>query len=270
MIDMLTTETAIYFIVLTVLFGLAVGSFLNVCIYRIPRKESIAFPGSHCPNCNNAIKWYDNIPVLSYLILKGKCRHCKAKISARYPFIELLNAFIWVVIAFRINNFIGVMLGFIFSSVLTVVSAIDIENRIIPNSTCVVILSLAVIKILFEIIRGISVLKVLSDTAIGALSGSFLLFLLYLIISKLKKKEALGGGDVKLAFAAGAFLGWKQTLFGIALSAYIGLIILIVLAVAKKRNLREAFPYGPFLSLGFLISYLWAEDIFSWYLQTFI
>ncbi len=268
--NFLTSEYILFFFVFIILMGLSVGSFLNVCIYRIPRHESLAFPGSHCPNCMKNIKWYDNIPVLSFILLKGKCRYCGNKISVRYPFIEMLNCLLWVLMFLVSDDLSDCLLGLIFSSILIVISAIDMEKMEIPDGLNVAVLALAIIKFGVSLIMGNELKGTLIDFGVGALSGSILLYLLYLLVLKLTKKEGLGGGDVKLAFACGAFLGWKEVLFGIALSAYIGLIGILIYSLVKKKMIKGNFPYGPFLSAGFLISYMFFDDIFKWYMVTFL
>ncbi len=257
--------TAITFFI--ILLGLATGSFLNVCIYRIPRGESVVFPPSHCPSCMTNIKWYDNIPVISYILLKGKCRQCGEKISIRYPIIELLNCVLWLLTFVFAEDLVQCLFGLAFSSMLIVVAAVDLDRMEILDFFSVSILILAVLKAGTMILFGNPVKDVLIDFGVGALSGSVLLTLLYFLILKLTKKEGLGGGDVKFTFACGAFLGWKAVLFGIGLSAYIGLIVLILLAVIRKRSLKEAFPYGPFLAAGYFIAFLFFKDIFTWYIN---
>lgn len=268
--NFLTSEYVIFVLVFLILMGLSVGSFLNVCIYRLPRHESLAFPGSHCPSCMKTIKWYDNIPVLSFILLKGKCRHCGNKISVRYPLIEMLNCILWMLMFVFTESITDCIFGLLFSSILIVISAIDLEKMEIPDGLNAAVLVLAVIKLVVSLIMGNEFKGTLVDFGVGALSGSVLLYLLYLIILKLTKKEGLGGGDVKLAFACGAFLGWKEVLFGIALSAYIGLLGILIYSLIKKKMIKGNFPYGPFLSVGFLISYMFFDDILKWYMVTFL
>lgn len=260
------SEIVGFALIIITLLGLCVGSFLNVCIYRIPRHESIAFPASHCPECGNRIRWFDNIPVLSFLILKGHCRNCNAKISLRYPLVEALNAVLWLAVFFTAGDLSQCIFGLLFSSLLICVSATDLDTMEIPDSFNVSILVLAAIKFVTALTQGASIKVLLIDLIAGALSGSLLLFVLYLLVLKILKKEGLGGGDVKLTFACGAFLGWKQVLFGIGLSAYIGIIVVIIYAIVKRKSLKDSFSYGPFLSAGFFISYLFFDRIFDWYM----
>ncbi len=263
-------ETFNFILLITVLLGLSVGSFLNVCIYRIPEHMSVSFPPSHCPNCKKKIKWYDNIPLLSYILLKGKCRNCKAKISFRYPFIELLNCLLWTAALFISKDPLECISGFVLISSLIVVSAVDLERMEIPDGINGFILVTAIIRSVAFALTGGNIRTLLSDFFIGALAGSLLLYGLYMLFLKVAKKEGLGGGDVKLAFVCGAFLGWQKVLFGIALSAYIGLIVILIVSIIKRKGLRGAFPYGPFLSAGFIISFFFFDDIYKWYVLNFL
>ncbi len=265
----LDEETITILRISAVIMGLVFGSFLNVVIYRIPRHESIVFPPSHCPACNENIKWYDNIPVLSYIILRGRCRNCKARISVRYPIIEALNGLLWLLNLYYSKDPLQCLFGFAFISLLIVISAVDLDRMEIPDVFNCIIFGLAVVKLIIVLLLNRGSLYPLADFGLGALSGSLLLFGLYYLLLKLTEKEGLGGGDVKLALAAGAFLGWKQVLFGIGVSAYIGLIVILISAAITKKSLKKAFPFGPFLSAGFLISYLYFDNIFEWYINKF-
>ncbi len=256
-----------FVIVIIALLGLCVGSFLNVCIYRVPRHESVVFPASHCPGCGTKIKWYDNIPILSFILLRGKCRHCNEKISLRYPLVEGLNLFFWLLVFLTAGSFVQCFFGCLFSSLLICISAADLDSMEIPDAFNLAVLVLAVMKFGVYLLDGVSLKALLIDFFAGALSGSLLLLGLYLLVLKVLKKEGLGGGDVKLTFACGAFLGWKQVLFGIGLSAYVGLIVVIIHALVKRKSLKDSFPYGPFLSTGFFISYLFFDKIFDWYVN---
>ncbi len=269
MLTYFDTATRAYFIIFTFLFGTCVGSFLNVVIYRVPRHESIVFPASHCPNCNCKIKWYDNIPIFSFLILKGKCRNCKSPISLRYPIAEALNGILWIIVLLSTDNFSDFIFGIIFTSALFAIAMIDKENMIIPNSLNIFIFALGIIRFIVNVILYHDFKENFLETILGIIIPAMLLYVLYVIISKVLGRNSLGGGDVKLTIAAGAFLGLKGTLFGIALSAYIGLFVILVAGIFKKFDLKKAFPYGPFLSIAFFVSNLWFNDIFLWYTGKF-
>ncbi len=269
MLTYFDTLTKAYFIIFTFLFGTCVGSFLNVVIYRLPRHESIAFPASHCPNCNHKIKWYDNIPLISFLILKGKCRNCKSRISVIYPSVEALNGILWIVVLLNTNNLPDFLFGILFTSALFLVTMIDLKNMIIPNSLNIFIFLLGIVRAVTRMILYHNIKENLVNLILGIIIPAMLLYVLYVIIEKVLKRDALGGGDIKLALAAGSFLGLKETLFGIALSAYIGLFVILIIGLFRKFDLKKAFPYGPFLSVGFFVSNLWFDDIFMWYAGKF-
>ena len=246
---------------LILIYGLLIGSFLNVCIYRIPREESIAFPGSHCPECNSKLKWYDNIPLFSYLSLGGKCRYCKIPISKQYPIVESLNAILYIVMHYKF----GFSLDFIFfsllSSVLIVVTLIDLKEMIIPDILVVIILILSVLnKGLNYFIYGVSP-EILSSLGGLLLAGG--LFLAIVLLSR----GGMGGGDVTLIAALGFVIGIKYILLTIFLSFILGAIISIFLLVSKLKTRKDPIPFGPFIILAFFITVLWGEIIVDWYFK---
>ena len=241
------------------IYGLIIGSFLNVCIYRIPRNESIAWPGSHCPTCSHNLKWYDNIPLVSYIVLKGKCRYCKTNISAQYPLVESLNAVMYIIMYMKF----GFKLDFIFysliSSVLVSVIFIDLKEMIIPDSLVLCILVLSIIyKIINHFLYGIS--PEIINSILGLLLAGGL-FLAIVILSR----GGMGGGDVTLIGALGFVLGVKYIVLNIFLSFVLGAIISIVLLAAKIKTRKDPIPFGPFIVLGFFITVLWGQDIINWY-----
>lgn len=246
-------------ILLILIYGLIIGSFLNVCIYRIPRGESIAWPGSHCPKCNHSLKWYDNIPIISYLMLRGKCRYCKTVISAQYPMVEALNAVIYIIMYIKCGFGADFIFYSLISSVLLAIIFIDLKEMIIPDSLVLSILALSVIhkavnyflySIPFDLIN--SILGLL-------LAGG--LFLAIVIISR----GGMGGGDVTLIGVLGFALGVKYILLNIFLSFILGAIISIVLLAAKIKTRKDPIPFGPFIVLGFFITVLWGQVIINWY-----
>ena len=230
--------TAFFFV-----FGLVVGSFLNVCIYRIPIEKSIVYPPSSCPKCNTQIKWYDNIPVLSYIILGGKCRQCRSKISPIYPLIEILTGFITVLIYLKFKLSIQTAAFLIFSYALIVGSFIDLKHYIIPDR---ISLGLIAVGVAFSYFLPIG----LKGSLIGAASGFVILYGLALLGELLFKKEAMGGGDIKLLSGIGAFLGIKGVLFVLLFSSFLGSLIGIALITAGKKELTSKIPFGPYLSLA--------------------
>jgi len=247
-------------IVVSIIFGAMVGSFLNVCIHRLPKEESIVRPGSHCPKCKTPIRFYDNIPLLSYLLLGGKCRHCKAPISIQYPIVEAITA----LSSFFLFITYGVSLSFIyyfsFVAALIAITVIDLYHQIIPD---VISLPGIVIGLL-----GSLVIPQITfwSSLIGVISGGGSLFLVATVYQWLFKREGMGGGDVKLLAMIGAFLGWKAVILTILLSSFIGSIIGITVMLIKGKDFKYAIPFGPFLALGAVISLFWGENLTSWYL----
>ena len=230
-------------------FGLAMGSFLNVCIYRIPAKKSLISPGSHCPNCNNPVKPYDNIPVLSFLLLSGRCRHCKVKISIRYPVVELLTALLFVAIFAVYGPTLQFLIYSLLVAGLLVITLIDLDRYIIPDRISI---PGAVIGLLCSPINeqlGFGV-KGMLTSVIGFFMGGVLFFVIAYVGSVVFKKESMGGGDIKLAALLGAFLGWKGALVSFFLAFLSGAVIgAVVLLVSSKRDSTKV-PFGPFLALG--------------------
>lgn len=248
--------------IFTFIFGAVVGSFLNVCIYRMPRGESIVYPSSHCTNCHRSIAWYDNIPFISYLILKGRCRFCKAKISFRYFIIEGLTAATFVLLLWRFNYGLDFLIYAALLSVLIIISFIDLEHRVIPDE-----LSLAGIVVglilsgFYPALQNQTSWKLgLLHSLIGILVGGISIYLIGLLGSAIFKKEAMGGGDVKLLAFIGAFLGWKFTLLTFFLAPFFGSIVGVPLKFIKKQ---DTIPYGPFLSLAAAISIFFGDRILN-------
>lgn len=238
--------------------GLFVGSFLNVCIYRIPRGESIIWPGSKCPRCGKPIKPWDNIPVLSYLILKGKCRYCSELISVRYPIVELLSALLAVSLLYRFGPGVRYIIYYVWACTLLVITFIDLDYQIIPDR-----LSLGGIVIGILALRWLDVGY--KDALIGLALGIGMLLAIIYGYYLLTKRQGMGGGDVKLLGMIGVFTGWQGVLFTVFMSSFIGTLIGIPWVYIQKGTLKSAIPFGPFLCLGALIYVLWGEQIIRWY-----
>jgi leader peptidase (prepilin peptidase)/N-methyltransferase len=241
--------------VIVFLFGAIIGSFLNVCIYRIARSKSIVKPNSFCPNCEKPIKFYDNIPIVSYILLGGKCRQCGAKISKRYPFVELITAVIFLMIYRRWNLSYEMFIQMFFVSLLIVIAFIDYDFQIIPD-----ILSIGglVLGLLIAFVRpGFRFM----DALYGVLLGGGVLFVIAYGYQLIMKREGMGGGDIKLLAMIGAFTGLKGVLFSLIGGSIIGSLVGIPLMLIKKENTKYAIPFGPFLSLGALI-FLFSGDRF--------
>ncbi len=258
--------------IIVFIFGSIVGSFLNVCIHRMPLGESIVWPRSHCPKCKKRIPGYDNIPFLSFLLLKGKCRYCKQKISLKYPLVELLTAIIFVLFYSRYGLSYNFIFYLLFACGLIIATFVDIEHRIIPDEISV---GGIIIGFILSSVRGINLHpfslnpKSMLSSFAGIIIGGGIIYLTGLIFDlvyfKLLKKapiqgetESMGGGDVKLLAAIGAFLGWKRAVLTFFLAPFFGAIIGLVNLIIKKDH---TIPYGPFLSLAALISLFWADKI---------
>jgi leader peptidase (prepilin peptidase)/N-methyltransferase len=246
--------------VISVLFGAMIGSFLNVCICRLPKEESIVFPGSHCPQCSKPIRWYDNIPLVSYLLLRGKCRHCHRSISMQYPLVEGITALLSLLLFITFGPSLSYVVYFSFTAALVVITMIDLHHQIIPD--VISLPGIGVGLLASWILPPASVVNAL----LGVLLGGGSLFLVATFYQWLFKREGMGGGDVKLLAMIGAFLGWKAVILTILLSSLIGSVVGIAVMIWKGRDFKYAIPFGPFLSLGAVISLFFGEDLIYWYL----
>lgn len=266
------------------LLGLIIGSFLNVCIYRIPLGKSIVFPGSGCPNCGKPIRPYDNIPLLSYLILRGKCRSCGNPISLQYPFVELLTgvafyscAQVW---GFSSPTFVNSL----FLSVIIVLVFTDFHHRILPNKLTLpgilvgILLSSFQSPSVYTDLVSEKAASLFGDTGaqaalpwvgsfLGALIGGGLLFVVGFAYEKLRKRQGLGMGDVKMMAMVGAFLGWRLALLTIFSGSLLGTILGIFLIIFRKSNLQTKLAFGVFLGAGAVISLFWGLEFLRWYLR---
>ena len=244
------------------IFGSAIGSFLNVCIYRMPKNESIVFPASHCPQCCKNIFWYDNVPIVSYLILMGKCRFCKARIRLRYPVVEALTAMLLTALFLRFGITSKFLAYSVMSCGLIVATFVDFEIQEIPDEISLggvvagLLLALAFPSIMAETARWRAVLSSIA----GAAAGGGSIFLLGLIGQLIFKKEAMGGGDVKLMAMIGSIIGLKLVLLTFFVAPFLGAMPGIIL---KIKNNAEVIPYGPFISLAALIVVFFGNKILS-------
>jgi leader peptidase (prepilin peptidase) / N-methyltransferase len=247
------------FSVFAFLFGAVVGSFLNVCICRMPNEESVVSPPSHCPVCNYQIRWYDNIPLLSYLLLGGKCRGCGVKISPQYPLVELINGLLTLALFVRFGPTIAFAALFLFCSALVVITFIDIEHQIIPDE---ISLSGIVIGFLFSfLIPGHDWL----NSLIGIILGGGSLLLVAFGYQKLTGKDGMGGGDIKLLAMMGAFLGWKAVPFIIFFSSLIGSVLGVSIMLIQKKDSKLAIPFGPYLALAAVFYIFYGPQLIKWY-----
>jgi len=244
--------------------GAAIGSFSNVCIYRLPKKLSIISPSSQCPNCGKNISPFDNIPIISFLILRGRCRYCQFPISWRYPIVELITGLIFLslYLNFRISPqfFIYALL----CTSLIIIAFIDLEHKIIPDAITLpgIIIGLTLSIIMPHI--------TLLNSVKGLLLGVVLLSTTAILSLAILRREGMGGGDIKLIAMVGSFLGWEKVLLTIFLGSLFGSIVGIVLIILKKKNRKDEVPFGPFLSLGAIISIFFGRElIYLWLTITF-
>jgi len=264
------------------IFGLIVGSFLNVCIVRLPGGRSVVNPPSHCPRCRERIKFYDNIPLISFLILRGRCRSCGERISWRYPFVELLNGllYVWILREFWLSG--EMLLVMAFCSSLIVITFVDFDHQIIPDVITVpgMLVGLTLAPFFMSALRAPlpfnldhllphagTYLTGFLNSVIGLILGAAPLLAIGWIWEKLRHIEAMGGGDIKLMGMVGSFLGWKGALLTIMLGALTGSLIGITLIMLRRQRMDKVIPFGPFLALGALVTAFYGFDIVSWYLS---
>lgn len=272
------------------IFGSLVGSFLNVVIHRVPREESIVFPNSRCPKCETAIKPFDNIPILGWLMLGGKCRACKEPISPRYPAVELLHALLWVLVFWQIGFTPFLPVGLIFVSVLVALMFIDAEHMILPNVITYPFFVFAIlVRIIFPIAFGPQYFSDMSywpATAlvgypdwlvslacglVGALAGGGSLWLVGELWKRLRGVDAMGLGDVKMMLGFGAILGWRLSFLAIFFGAFAGAVIgSIFVARQKDKDMQAQIPFGIFLGIGSILALFFGEPLIGWYLNTFM
>jgi len=244
--------------------GLCMGSFFNVIIHRLPENQSLVLPGSHCPKCKHPLAFYDNIPLLSYVILLGKCRYCRAHISLRYPLVEALTGFLAVMLFRRYGLHPQFAAEFFFVSLLILVTFIDLDTFMIPD-----ILSLTGVVVGFAFSFFTPRLS-WSDSLVGILAGGGFLYLIAVCYAWLRRQEGLGGGDIKLLGMIGAFIGWQGVVFTVLVGSLVGMLIGMIVMIRTRKGLSTMLPFGPFLSLGAVCYLFWGQSFFAWYLGTFI
>jgi leader peptidase (prepilin peptidase)/N-methyltransferase len=243
----------IIFYTMVFLFGITIGSFLNVCIYRIPKKEDIVKERSHCMSCGNVLEWYELIPLFSFCLQGGKCRKCKAKLSWQYPLIEALNGCVYMWI-FAVNGVKAEsLLLCICASALIVISVIDWRTYEIPAGCNILIGMLGIVQIFLDLTHWYSYV-----------TGFFTVSVLFYIIYLVTKGRGIGGGDIKLMAAAGLLLGWQKILLALAIGSIAGSVIHLTLMKLQKRD--RVLAFGPYLSLGIFVSMLYGNELIDWYL----
>ncbi|MBI1869892.1 MAG: prepilin peptidase [Chlamydiae bacterium] len=260
-------------ILILLFLGACIGSFLNVCIYRLPRERSIITPRSYCPRCSRTISWYDNIPIISYLNLSGRCRFCEEKISFRYPLVEsissLLTLWVWNESIQSNLTILEIVARLLLTYALIVVTVIDWDFYIIPDGITYLFLFLAVVLGLFfpSHLHAATRLDSLGKLALGIFAGAGSLWFIGWLGKIFMKKDAMGLGDVKLMGMVGAWLGWKAALCSIMLASIMGSIFGIAFIIFKKLKMESRIPFGPFLSMGVFIFMMWGDCILDWYMS---
>jgi leader peptidase (prepilin peptidase) / N-methyltransferase len=249
-------------LVVTAALGLAVGSFLNVCIYRLPRGESLAHPPSRCPRCGKPLAWYDNVPVVSWLVLRGRCRRCGERISVQYPIVEIVTAAAAVLVVYATPP--GALLAsrLVLTAILIVLFVIDLELQLLPN---LITLPGIAVGFLFSLVAPPGPLPSLAGIALGA----GILYGIAAAYYAVRRQEGMGMGDVKMLAMIGAFLGWRAVLVTLILASFSGALIGIALLSTKREGLRFALPFGTFLALGAFAAMIAGDAIIRWYLGFF-
>jgi leader peptidase (prepilin peptidase)/N-methyltransferase len=287
--DLLNLLPLPFLYVATGIFGAIIGSFLNVVIHRLPREESIVLPSSRCPSCGAAIAFYDNVPVVSYLMLGGRCRSCKTRISVRYPAVEALTGLLWAAVAWRDGLTFALPFDLVFVTAIMALVFIDAEHMLLPNAiTYPGIVFALIARLVLPYLMGqphfddlpmlLSGLLAgqpwwaasLAGALLGALVGGGSLWLMGYLWEKLRGVEAMGLGDVKMMFMVGAYLGWRLTILNIFLGVLSGSLIGVVLMARQgKRDMQMLLPFGVFLGIGAIAALLFGAPIVAWYAGQF-
>jgi len=250
--------TASSLVAISGLLGLAVGSFLNVCIYRLPLEQSLAFPASHCPSCNRRLSWYENVPVLAWLVLRGRCRTCDAGISVVYPLVELFTGIMFAWAAWQYGPGWLLVSRLLFGCMLIVLFFIDLRHRILPN---VITVGGSIIGFLLSFVAPPGWVSSL----IGLVIGGLIPLLLAEAYLRLRKVEGLGMGDVKMLALIGAFLGWQLVLLTLAVASILGSFVGLGLILARRGDMKLALPFGTFLAVAALFAAAAGGPIVQWY-----
>jgi leader peptidase (prepilin peptidase)/N-methyltransferase len=243
-----------------VILGLAVGSFLNVCIHRIPRGQSLAHPGSRCPSCGYSLRWFDNVPVVSYTLLGGKCRKCRQPISARYPLVEVATMGLFLLHGLVFGWTPILVPRLVFACAMVVLFAIDLEHHLLPDA-------ITLPGIVLGLVSSAVLPPGLRDALIGALGGGGVLWLVGEAYYRYSGHEGMGGGDVKMLAMIGAFLGWKLALLTLVLSSVVGSVVGLCVILSRRGGMKFALPYGTFLALGAIVASLAGDRIVRWYVS---
>lgn len=240
------------------LFGACIGSFLNVVIYRLPRGQSIVSPPSRCPKCGYRLKWYDNVPIIGWLLLGGRCRNCRNAISIQYPLVELITALLFVLVVWLTPPGPLLATRLLLVCILIVLFGIDLEHQILPNA---ITLPGIVAGLLLSLIAPPG----LRDALIGVVVGGGILYAIAWGYYLWRREEGLGMGDVKMLAMIGAFLGWKAVLVTLVLSSFSGALIGVALIAAQRGSMKFALPFGTFLAIGAAVAMFAGEPLVNWY-----
>lgn len=251
--------------IMSAILGLCVGSFLNVVIYRVPKGMSLATPSSHCPKCKYVLKWYDNIPILSYIMLRGKCRKCGEKIPLRYTLTEVANMLLWIISAFLFfeKSIPLMVIAALASSIMLCVFFIDIEHKLVFDRFVIMLSVLGITAMFFDPYYG------WMSHLIGGIVGFVSFYSIAAIFAKLKNKECLGGGDIKLTAACGLLLGWQRLLLSVLIATVSASIVLVILS-KKAEDEEKEYPFAPFLTAAFAISMFFGHGIITAYLSLLV
>jgi leader peptidase (prepilin peptidase)/N-methyltransferase len=244
---------------LVTLIGACVGSFLNVCIYRLPRHESVAWPASRCTHCGRSLAWYENVPVVSWLLLRGRCRTCREAVSWMYPLVEITTALVFLsgYLLYGLTPLAAVRV--LFASALVVLFVTDLQHKVLPNA-------ITVPGIVVGFVCSLFVEPGWRDSLIGIVIGGGVLFAIAEAYYRVRGQEGLGMGDVKLLGMIGAFLGWKLVLLTLVLASFAGSVAGGAMIVSGRGDMKYALPFGTFLAVGALVAAIWGIPIVDWYL----
>lgn len=251
----------IYFLIFTL--GMSIGSFLNVCIFRIPLEQSIILPPSHCMNCGKRLKSYDMLPIISWIILKGKCRYCKREISYRYPLVEFVTGIIFLSIYLKYGFAFETIKFCFFTALIIVIGLIDMDTTDVYNSTIIAgIISFVLLSILNFILLKINFVSEFSiiNYILGGIIGAGIILIIILVT------RGMGFGDAEICLVCGLFLGIKNIIFMLVLSVVIGGLVGIVLILLKKKKRKDYIPFGPFIAISSIFTLLFGSGIVNWYI----
>jgi leader peptidase (prepilin peptidase) / N-methyltransferase len=246
-------------VALTTIFGLIIGSFLNVCIHRLPRGQSLMHPPSTCPRCRRRLRWRDNVPVVSWVLLRARCGQCGAPISMQYPLVEIVTAALFAALAATTSDPVVLASHLVLAAALVVLFAIDLEHQILPN---VITLPGIVVGFLFALVTPVGWLA----SALGIVLGGGILYAIAAAYYAVRKEEGLGMGDVKMLAMIGAFLGWKAVLVTLVLASFSGSIVGLALIATSRGSMKYALPFGTFLAMGAVAAMAFGDPLLTWYM----